>query len=386
MNLPAPSKLNSIQAFRGIAAFIVMLYHIGERQIMTLRANKPIVTDEWLFTGPWRQGYAGVDLFFLISGFIMVYVTYHRGRSLNEVTGFLYRRVVRIYPLWCVFASIMGVYFYLAYGLWGAPDLKGVSTPDFSYFIRSLLLIPQDSYPVLRLGWTLIHEMQFYLIFAVILFFPRKFLVPSLFVWAIIVVAGFSLGLTDKNGTFSVLFSLLSLEFIVGALIGWVLLKGRVFAPKAMFWLGAILTIVAFILYTDKSSDLTRWGRVAVYTLPFAALIYGAVAQEMQGQLKCPTWLVALGDWSYSLYLCHYLVMVSVVRIGKMLANYTPDNLVATLRIGAPGIWDNLVFTLVTVILSLITAALSYRLIEQPSLRIARRLNIGATLKANPQP
>ena len=372
MNTQVQPKLQSIQAFRGIAAFVVMLYHIGERQIMTLRSNKPIVTDEWLFSGPWRQGYSGVDLFFLISGFIMIYVTYHRGRSLGDVTGFLYRRAVRIYPLWWVFASIMGVYFFAAYGLWGAPDLKGASTPNLSYFIRSLFLIPQDSFPVFRLGWTLIHEIQFYLIFAVILFFPRKFLIPSLFIWAGMVVTGFALGLTQMNGTFSILFSLLSLEFIVGAIIAWALLKGRIFAPKAVFWSGVFLSVAAFIFYTDKSSDLTRWGRVAVYTVPFAALIYGAAAQDMQGKLRCPKWLVALGDWSYSLYLCHYLVMVGVVRIGKMLANYAPDSIVESLTIGAPGIWDNLLFTFVTVILSLITAALFYKLIEQPTLKLAR--------------
>ncbi|MEP6343248.1 MAG: acyltransferase [Maricaulaceae bacterium] len=382
MKFPLPPKLQSIQAFRGIAAFIVMLYHIGERQIMVLNANKPIVTDGWLLSGPWRQGYAGVDLFFLISGFIMVYVSCKGGRSVRDVGGFLYRRIVRIYPLWWVFASIMGVYFYLAYGLWGAPDLKGGATPDFSYFVRSLLLIPQESFPVLRLGWTLIHEMQFYLIFAVLLFLPRKFLVPSLLVWAGIVFLGFALGWTEINGTFSILFSLLSLEFIVGAILAWLLLKGRAFAPKALFWVGVVLSLLAFFFYTDKSSDLTRWGRVAVYTLPFAALIYGAAGQEINGTLKCPKWLVTLGDWSYSLYLVHYLVMVVVVRIGRLLGSYAPDDLVATLTIGAPGIWDNLVFTLATVILSLIAAAISYRLIEQPTLKIARRLKFDGAAKS----
>ena len=356
---------------------MVMLYHIGERQIVALGTNKPIMTDQWLLTGPWRQGYSGVDLFFLISGFIMVYVTYHRGRGLDDITGFLYRRVVRIYPLWWVFASIMGVYFYITYGLWGAPDLIGSSQPNLSYFIQSLLLIPQDSYPVLGLGWTLIHEMQFYLIFAVILCFPRKFLVPSLLVWAGIIVVGFARSLTQINGVFAVLFSLLSLEFIIGALMAWLLLRGWIISPKIVFWLGVLLSILALLFYSDKSNVLTRWGRVAVYSLPFAALIYGTAAQEIQGRLKCPKWLVALGDWSYSLYLCHYLVMVGVIRIGKMLANYAPDNIVTALTLGAPGLWDNLVFTLVTVILSLITAALSYRLIEQPSLKIARRWKIG---------
>ena len=372
MNSARQPKLLSIQAFRGLAAFIVMLYHIGERQIMMLKAKQPIVADEWLLAGPWRQGYAGVDLFFLISGFVMVYVTYHRGRTISDVLGFIYRRIVRIYPLWWVFASIMGGYFYLAYGLWGAPDLKGGSTPDVTYFIRSLFLIPQDSFPVLRLGWTLIHEMQFYLIFAGLLFLPRKLLVPSLFIWAAGVSLGFALGWDQMNATFSIVFSLLSLEFIVGGLIAWLLLQERIIAPKAVFWLGVGASILALIFYTDKSGDLTRWGRVAVYTLPFAALIYGAAAQDMQGKLRCPKWLVALGDWSYSLYLCHYLVMVGVVRIGKMLANYAPDSIVESLTIGAPGIWDNLLFTFVTVILSLITAALFYKLIEQPTLKLAR--------------
>ena len=143
------AKLDSVQMLRGLAALFVLIYHIAQQQLhaigaIGIGATAP-TTDLWLLSGPWSQGYAGVDLFFVISGFIMVYVTQgfaqNGRRKAANVGAFLYRRFVRIYPLWWVFASVMGGYYFLSKGQWAAPHLGLTAPESFVYFFKSLALI-----------------------------------------------------------------------------------------------------------------------------------------------------------------------------------------------------------------------------------------------------
>lgn len=377
MEPPVQSKLNSVQALRGVAALMVLIYHIGEQMIHAARLHSggasQLQTDNWLLSGFWKQGYSGVDLFFVISGFIMVYVTFNSGRSVKDIGRFLYKRIIRIFPLWWVFVSIFAGYFFITYGTWAAPDLKGGTEPNFAYFLRSFFLIPQEAKPVLRLGWSLIHEMQFYIIFALILFLPRRYMLPSLGAWGVINVTGFMMGWQSWGASASIVFSVLSLEFIAGAFIGWCVKQKIYKFERPIFILGVIMSLAAVVFYTDQSRTMVAWGRVAIYTLPFAAMIYGAAALERQNKLTCPSWLIHLGDWSYSLYLSHYLVLICLIRIGREAKPYLPDSLVQIFSLGAPGLWDNIAFTIAAVILSIITAGLSYYIIERPVLKIARR-------------
>jgi len=120
----------------------------------------------------------------------MVYVTRETGRSFGDVRRFLSSRITRIYPLWWVCAGIIMVYFWVTYGIPAAPDRIAGPHEAVTYALKSLLLIPQDAPPILGLGWTLIHEMFFYLVFALILFLPKKYLLPALIAWALLTVAG----------------------------------------------------------------------------------------------------------------------------------------------------------------------------------------------------
>jgi len=295
--------------------------------------------------------------------------------GLSSVRSFLYKRAARIYPLWWIFATIMGVYFFITYRMWGAPDLPDLTPPATDYFIKSLFLIPQNNFPVLGLGWSLIHEMQFYFIFAFFLFAPRRWLPMLLAIWAGLNLTGYFLGWANYGALQKILFSLLSLEFIVGAGVALLILKRVIVAPKAIFIGGLIASIIALIAYTDKSRALTSWGRMAVYTVPFAAVIYGAAALEQAGRLSAPRWLTSIGDWSYSLSLSHYIVLIVIIRLSREAKPHLPDVLINKLSLGAPGMLDNLVFTVVAIILSIITAAICYNLIERPLLKAMRRRN-----------
>lgn len=357
----AHSTLYSIQALRGIAALLVLFFHIFELQSLTPGNPKDLID------GPWARGYAGVDLFFVISGFIMVYITDARQGSLANAGRFIANRVTRIYPLWWLLCAILAAYYILTTGRAVSPDLSGRINGDGLYLLRSFLLIPQDVPPINGLGWTLIHEMYFYVIFAVLLLLPARARYFGLWIWGVVtaLLFGFGFAAYQAGSVLQLGASLLTLEFLAGAGAAWLILRGYVFAPKLCLILGIICAICALLFYKERGQDLMLWGRVAVYTLPFALIIYGAVALERAGRLSVPRALIRLGDWSYSLYLSHLLVLGVIIRILPKVS----DSLAPT----AAGITGNLIFIGLGLGAAIGAAALFYYGAERPLLRLMRR-------------
>ena len=309
MNAALPQRLNSIQALRGIAAILVLFFHIAEFQRQMVGVNSP---DLVLLNGVWNQGWAGVDLFFVISGFIMVYVTRNTGRSLTDIRTFLWARMTRIYPLWWVCCSVLALYFFITYGMVEAPDRVSSKQEAWAFFARSMMLIPQERLPLLTLGWTLIHELFFYLVFAAILCAPRKLLPKLLALWVGITLLGyFFVGPHISRGPiFDLIMSPLSLEFIFGAFAGILVIKRRLILPKSIFVMGMVLSALSLFLFPfPEATDLSR---IIVFILPMSALVYGATCLDIEGKFKTPAILVHLGNWSYSIYLTHYLVLISL--------------------------------------------------------------------------
>lgn len=358
-------KLQSIQGLRGIAATLVLFFHMASFQRQMAENNS---ADVELLSGIWDHGWAGVDLFFVISGFIMVYVTQNSGRHFKDVGSFMFSRVTRIYPLWWVCAGIMTLYFSISYGMPAAPDRVADSREAMSYAVKSFLLIPQQAEPTLALGWTLIHEMFFYAVFAILLFVPREYLPWALALWAGLTAFAAQFILPAAFGrTFTELAaSPLSLEFIAGGLVGYLVATNRFFHPQFFFILGLVLSALALIFFPIESDKNFTVLRVAVFTLPFIFLTYGWVCGELKKNWTVPRWLSHLGDWSYSLYLTHYIVLVTLRRIYP---SVFPENW----WVGADGIWDNILFALLSLSLSVLTAALFYNLIERPSLRFFKK-------------
>ena len=142
MNLmPNTSKDYSIELLRFLAATAVVFVHI------------PIV----------KFGNIGVDIFFAISGFVMMLSTESSSKN------FFLKRIIRVAPTYYIFT--LGVFFSALI----APSVLNNTTADFSQLVQSFLFVPFDKngvghYPILFLGWTLNYEMYFYLLFALALF------------------------------------------------------------------------------------------------------------------------------------------------------------------------------------------------------------------------
>ncbi len=350
MAIATPSRLDHIQALRGLAAMLVLLSHLALIEGRT--AANPVLPQglDW--------GMMGVDLFFVISGFIMVYVTRDwQSGSARRVPEFLFARATRIYPLyWIVTAALFAVWLI-------RPDWVFSSSPNEPTVINTLFLTPGWAYPLLEVGWTLVYEMMFYVLFALLLFLPRRLRPLGLLVWTVIALAGNLMDWQSLIPPVSVtstaiafhLFSPLVFEFLAGTAVGWLYLTrtGDRAVSLAFIILGLIgmgLWLLSGVPFEDG------WPRVLRLTLPAGALVLGA-AWLSSTSVTAPRVAVTLGDWSYSLYLTHLL---SLVAVSKLWCMAELQDLPAPL----------LIIVLLTV--SLIVAGLTYRFIEKPLISRAR--------------
>lgn len=351
-------QLRSIQALRALAALAVMFAHL--HGVEARQAG-----EESILSAAWIAGVSGVDLFFVISGFIMVWVASDSPSTLNNAGKFLFARVMRIYPLWWLFAAAMAVYFLLSYGMpWDASKLTPSDLSGTEHLIKSFLLIPHDAFPVLPLGWTLMHEMYFYVVFALILLLPHNYRIPACILWALTILAAVSAQITGfyADSLLSLVFFPMTLEFLFGAGAAWMIKAGWTQFRWPALGLGLIGLVLAYTQVDFLTTDmLLPTDRTFAYGPAFALLVYAFVAIEQTSGFgrAIPQFAVRLGDWSYSLYLCHLLVISAVARV--YFASF-----------GQAGIIDNVIFLLLSSAASIAVSGLVYTLFEHPVLRLSK--------------
>jgi peptidoglycan/LPS O-acetylase OafA/YrhL len=355
------NKLDNIQALRAFAVLLVVALHVLAIEIKYARHD--VLLD--FLDGFLRIGISGVDLFFVISGFIMVLVTQHDSNHeiLHDTTprSFLFFRVSRIYPLyWLVTLSILVVYLI-------QPGL--ISLPHFSpeFTLKSFLLLPQQHLPILMVGWSLIHELYFYLVFALFLCLPRKLLPSLLGIWFLAVAMGhYTMQAYGGpiNPWLRLVFSPVTIEFICGCFLAILMIRhqGQYGLAKTALILGLIsfFAIWGVYYYSVASIDIEGWTRVYLFTPPFLMMIYGAVALEYNTQTRAPTWFIRIGDHSYSIYLTHILVLSTLGHIWELFA--------------LPGVLDNLVMITLMLAAVIIGGKICFHRIERPLLRLTHRL------------
>lgn len=343
------ARLTQIQLLRAVAAFFVLVAHLGV--VEAKYAADPILPD-WL-----SVGFAGVDLFFVISGFIMARLADKAARGRDAAGAFLLARAGRIYPLyWAVTAVVTALWLV-------RPDMVFSSNvaPDL---VRSFLLLPGDAPPILAVGWTLVHEMYFYAVFALVLLLPKRACVPALLVWGALIVGGHFVGLGTTSPEARLVFHPLTLEFITGALVG-------VGFPKYASKLGtaalatgvaalamAIAALILTGLWRDNAFWTGSWLRPAIFAAPGALLVFGLAARDFIGRSARPL-LAHLGDQSYALYLTHVLSLSAVGRIWQAVPQFK-----------SPA--DNVIALTLLVFVAYLVAEIAFRLIDKPVHNIVR--------------
>ncbi len=281
-------ELFGIQMLRGFAALAVVIHHVLEASNGSTGRFSP----DWLTTA----GAAGVDIFFVISGFIMYHTCFNTDRPAPSAASFLKRRVLRIYPMyWICLAAMVVVY--------AAGFMKSHSASP-AQLALSIVLWPGDT--LLGVSWTLSYEMLFYLVFAACLLSPSLLIkrAGAVVAVSVLVVLGGSLH-SDFLG------NPVAIEFCLGILVAGV--SHRI---KSSYWLAAAATVACLIVFAAPAlvphkltAGLDGWSRCLCWGLPAALIVAAFVRVPAPASLPSKA-AVFLGDASYSLYLTHTFVVI----------------------------------------------------------------------------
>lgn len=339
----------NIQLLRGVAALAVLLSHIIMFGNQKYQLAYPSLND-------WVDYLAGgVDLFFVISGFI-IYATTVRDRCapkrIPATLHFLYRRFGRIYPVyWVISLCLVGVYFY-------APYLINSGAGNEVSLLHSFLLLPHETVPLLMVAWTLEYEMMFYIIFAFLMLLGGQFVLPGIIIWAVL---GTLIGnmLPETSALMQLLTSPLIIEFMLGCVIawGWQKIKYRKFILYSL----SFLVVGFLVMFSPYFSINEPSSRVLYLALPCTAVVFLAVYLEKHKDLKSGRIGEFFGNISYGLYLIHVPVISAVGRLWYLLGfdKYLPVEVMAFLM----GLG------------SIIAAYVLYKVVEVPSHQFLRQLS-----------
>ena len=347
--LPARARvrLEGVEAGRGIAALLVLLYHAA----LHVESNVPGSVLLW---GLPHFGHAGVDFFFVLSGFIITFV--HRtdlGRP-ARLGHYLERRFTRVFPLyWLV----------LAFSLLGIWLLHRAQFPGAREFVANLLLLPQSEDKIVGGAWTLVYEIMFYCVFAIAIC-NRLIGAAVLCVWAVLVAVGFFLS-PASGSVLAVAMSPFCIEFFLG--IGAAAILSRYAVPRSGLVLAIGLAGFALAGVCEITGRLYGFGAMArvAYGICSFLVILGVVEHERLGRLKVPRFMAILGRASYSVYLVHLIAIGITFKFLSIEIRLTPE-------------WSLLVWSLLCTT-GLIGGIAASIWLEQPLIRFARKRLIGAS-------
>jgi len=292
-------------------------------------------------------GGSGVDLFFVISGFVMFTISGDGTNGLNSARSFLIHRIARIYPLYWIFTLLVLTILLINPHMINRAGGMG----DFSV-IRSFFLIPDvGKAPLVGQGWTLVHEMYFYLVFACVVLARSKMRIYLILGWAL-AVAAFNWVLNAPNSPcWNIATHPSTFEFIFGCFIAFMLKKG-------LNSYGIIALVIGCLLLHLGANSLEN--RRVLWTGASALIVYGAAAVENKHSIIFPLWLRNVGNMSYSLYISHILVLSACLKVWKSYSYSGP--------------YDNAVACVVMVALALGTSFYVYRYVEYPIMNISKRM------------
>jgi exopolysaccharide production protein ExoZ len=344
------ARLEGVEAGRGIAALLVVFYHAA----LHVEGDVPGSAVLW---GLPHFGHAGVDFFFVLSGFIISFV--HRtdlGKP-DRLGHYLERRFTRVLPFyWLV----------LGFSLLDTWLLHRAQFPGMRELLSNFLLLPQAKDQIVGGAWTLVFELMFYLVFAIAIC-SRSIGAVVLCAWAALVGAGLFLNPSSLSPALVVATSPFCIEFFLG-------IGAAVFlSQRAVPFSGLLLTIglMGFALagLCEVAGFLYGFGAMArlAYGICSFMVILAVVERERSGRLKVPRFMAVLGRASYSVYLVHLIAIGITFKFLSMAVPLAPS-------------WSFLVWVLLCS-MGLTAGVLASVWLEQPLIRHVRARLFGRRTK-----
>ena len=339
-------KLEYIEIARGIAAILVVLHHA------TLDA--PAFYGASPFSNFFLFGSAGVDFFFVLSGFIIYYVHSNDDPTLKNIKRYIIKRLIRVYPIF-LFVSVILLSAYLILPQWSPKS----DIIDFLYLSTSFFLLPSQEGRLLSVSWTLVHEMFFYMAFILMILNQRIGTIVFI-LWGVLILMT-NLFFHDVKFPISFYLSQYNLEFLFGVTVAFLIKSNRAGVLKKYPVFIALMGVIVFLLNginVDYSLlSLNSFFTTMIFGFSASAILFGStLLDNPKKQYKI---LLLLGAASYSIYLIHNPLQSVLHRIIRAV------DLQAI-------IYPNIIFISIA-ILCVLAGIILHLWIEKPLLRYLRK-------------
>lgn len=350
-------SLNSLQVLRGVAACVVAFYHshliIAQPDYIGVEVFGPVATRGWL----------GVNIFFVLSGFIILFAHQRDIGNWKSIPDYAIKRFIRVYPIYWIFLTA-----YIA------AAAAGIGHPDFGWSVPNmvssyaLINVSEALTLPLKVAWTLFYEVTFYAAF--LLFLINVRLGIAVFtVWsAAILVAVFGFGHREMG-----ILNAWNLYFPVGMLsyLCYQRLSSR--HGPAILIVGCIALVAVASTYLGQRDTFSANDPLCAlgFLLPCALIITGATLTEKGRSWTPPRVLLLLGEASYSIYLVHsgVISVLAIVYAKFHLTSVSP-----------------VLYFFVVAISSIVAGIVAHKVVEQPLLRLLRGALLGRKSAAYPKP
>lgn len=289
--------LQVLQAGRALAAISVAAFHLSIFMGLDRYGGNAVFRE---FTS---QGNRGVDFFFVLSGFIILFAHVNDIDKPAAWKEYAYRRFVRLYPIYWVYTGVFVLL--LSFGM--GTDAKYPS--NIGDWLTSLTLIRfTNGAPPLLVAWTLFHEIAFYAAFS-ILILSKRIGIIVLSLAALVCLVLFDYPETNDRNAFNVYTAAYNLYFLFGMGAYWLYRRGG--HGIVEFVVGLCLAAVALTIAMPVGLSSI------VVVAGLALVVAGATKLEMAGYIKVPVFLTFIGNASYSLYLVHESVEGLLLKIAR---------------------------------------------------------------------
>jgi exopolysaccharide production protein ExoZ len=319
--LAIKNQIFSIQLLRAIAVCLVAYAHsidlVGYLNINSFQASYKYLEN---------FGAIGVDIFFIISGFIMVYVSGNID-NFSKIITFFKKRMIRLYTLYIPLTFLLMFY----------------KHPDVSTILKNILLLPIFDtgtiflLPSINIAWTLSFELFFYIIFTISLIIHKKMHnIVAIIILLTFVFLGTIINFNEVHLVF--LTNPILLEFVLGIILG-LIYTNKIKIPLSVVFLIFITAILQFVLlinngYSNISEAyLTLNGsgsflRVYLWGIPSFLLVTSILfITQHQNQTSIHKFsfikkiFILIGDASYSIYLIHTFLFSAILHFNDLFMN-----------------------------------------------------------------
>ncbi|PXA84188.1 acyltransferase [Nostoc sp. 3335mG] len=340
-------NLLSIQVFRGLTALGIAAFHTSI--IMARPQYGGIQAFGWAVSRLWM----GVNLFFVLSGFIIVFA---HGKDIGRparLGGYAWRRICRVYPVYWIFLTGFVIAALAGFG----PRSFRLTWGDLGSAYMLVRWVDDSTLP-LKVAWTLLFEVSFYAMFATLIT-SRPIGTAVFALWLAAIFGASFEGSLAMGWT-----SMWNINFFYGAAAFWLYrrLDDRWGVP--VFTIGLAMLVTLGLLHGGYDSIETQQAApfwLMLIGVPFALLLLGAVLVERRYRRRPPAILLLLGEASFATYLVHSAVISAMCQI---LHRYAPGELPPHMAF---------VLTLMTAMLIGVAA---HMLVERPVLRLVKRIEM----------